>query len=46
MRKPCVILPFVLIAGMLCACSSDESDDLTNDVNMTVKGTIDLIKTT
>ena len=26
MRKLCIILPFVLIAGMLCACSSDEND--------------------
>ena len=27
MRKLCIILPFVLIAGMLCACSSDENED-------------------
>ena len=32
MRKVCIILPFVLIAGMLCACSSDENNDLTNGV--------------
>lgn len=32
MRKVCIILPFVLIAGMLYACSSDDDSNLNEDI--------------
>ena len=36
MRKVCIILPFVLIAGMLCACSSDDDSNLNEDIILPV----------